>query len=102
MPPMPPLEFAVAGFAFASWMEAAFVLAQILPFAFFVFCTLTLWRLLLAAIPARHRLTMLAPPAVYADAEHAGLTPPVGEGRNAPEVLRDDREDRAAGASCSP
>jgi 1,2-diacylglycerol 3-beta-glucosyltransferase len=47
---------ALLGLRFASWGEVAFAAAVALPLAFFGYCALYLWRLLLAAWPARHQV----------------------------------------------
>lgn len=54
------IEF--AGGHFASWAEIAFTFALCLPLAFFACCVLALWRLLLAALPARSQVVTLTPP----------------------------------------
>ncbi len=46
----------------AAWAEAALALALCVPLAFFGYCALYLWRLLLAALPARGRVAVLSPP----------------------------------------
>jgi hypothetical protein len=59
MPPIPDVPGVMgavfAGLRFASWAEALFALAMLLPLAFFTACALYLWRLLLSAFPARNR-----------------------------------------------
>ena len=56
------LGIGIAGLVFASWMEVAYVGLLLLPLAFFGYCTLYVWRLLLCAAPARRQVAMLTPP----------------------------------------
>lgn len=67
-------------------MELGFTLVMLIPLAFFGGCALTLWRLMLCAIPERKRLAALAPAARSAG-KRAGETAP-SQGKQASNLPR--------------
>jgi cellulose synthase/poly-beta-1,6-N-acetylglucosamine synthase-like glycosyltransferase len=72
-------EVVFLGLRFTSWAEVAFVLALAAPLAFFGYCTFTLWRLLLAALPARSQVAIHALPTgstVHAAESRVVASPP--------------------------